>query len=65
LEAVIATVLAWVLLDEHLGVAQVVGGAVVLTGALIAQTSTPKAAAAEPVAASAPVEGEREFTAGG
>ncbi|MBD3009722.1 MULTISPECIES: DMT family transporter [unclassified Streptomyces] len=65
LEAVIATVLAWVLLDERLGVAQVVGGAVVLAGALIAQTSTPKAAAAEPVAASAPVEGEREFTAGG
>ncbi|AEM85185.1 EamA family transporter [Streptomyces violaceusniger] len=65
LEAVIATVLAWVLLDEHLGVAQVVGGVVVLTGALIAQTSTPKAAAAEPVAASAPVEGEREYTAGG
>ncbi|OPF73770.1 EamA family transporter [Streptomyces antioxidans] len=52
LEAVIATVLAWVLLDEHLGVAQVVGGVVVLAGALIAQTSTPKAAAAEPVAAS-------------
>ncbi|GAA1714075.1 EamA family transporter [Streptomyces yatensis] len=65
LEAVIATVLAWVLLDEHLGVAQVVGGVVVLAGALIAQTSTPKGAAAEPVAASAPVEGEREYTAGG
>ncbi|QDL74555.1 EamA family transporter [Streptomyces malaysiensis subsp. malaysiensis] len=65
LEAVIATVLAWVLLDEHLGVAQVVGGAVVLSGALIAQTSTPKAATAEPVAASAPVEEEREFSAGG
>ncbi|GAA0704494.1 EamA family transporter [Streptomyces malaysiensis subsp. malaysiensis] len=65
LEAVIATVLAWVLLDEHLGVAQVVGGAVVLSGALIAQTSTPKAVTAEPVAASAPVEEEREFSAGG
>jgi drug/metabolite transporter (DMT)-like permease len=51
LEAVVATVLAWVLLDEHLGAAQVVGGAVVLGGALIAQTSAPKAAGAEPVAA--------------
>ncbi|MFE2673123.1 EamA family transporter [Streptomyces hygroscopicus] len=65
LEAVIATVLAWVLLAEHLGVAQVVGGVVVLAGALIAQTSTPKAAAAEPVAASVPVAGERELSSGG
>ncbi|MEU8827191.1 EamA family transporter [Streptomyces sp. NPDC048636] len=53
LEAVIATVLAWVLLDEHLGAVQVMGGVVVLAGALIAQTSAPKAASAEPVAASA------------
>ncbi|MET7766168.1 EamA family transporter [Streptomyces sp. NPDC005393] len=62
LEAVIATVLAWVLLDEHLGTVQVVGGVVVLTGALIAQTSAPKAAAAEPVAASGPIpaDGDRE-----
>ncbi|GLV72587.1 MULTISPECIES: EamA family transporter [Streptomyces] len=65
LEAVIATVLAWVLLAEHLGVAQVVGGVVVLAGALIAQTSAPKAAAAEPVAASVPVAGERELSSGG
>jgi drug/metabolite transporter (DMT)-like permease len=42
LEAVVATVLAWVLLDEHLSAPQIVGGAVVLVGALIAQTSTPK-----------------------
>ncbi|MEU4898330.1 EamA family transporter [Streptomyces sp. NPDC044780] len=63
LEAVVATVLAWVLLAEHLGVAQVVGGVVVLAGALIAQTSTPKAAAAEPVAGSVPA--EREVSAGG
>ncbi|MEU5644576.1 EamA family transporter [Streptomyces milbemycinicus] len=52
LEAVVATVLAWVLLDEHLSPPQIVGGVVVLFGAFIAQTSAPKAAAAEPVAGS-------------
>ncbi|MFF7444366.1 DMT family transporter [Streptomyces sp. NPDC008122] len=52
LEAVIATVLAWVLLGEHLGAPQIVGGAVVLVGAFIAQSSTPKAPAAGPVAGS-------------
>ncbi|MER6082034.1 EamA family transporter [Streptomyces sp. NPDC001833] len=41
LEAVVATVLAWVLLGEHLSAPQVVGGAVVLAGAFIAQSSTP------------------------
>jgi drug/metabolite transporter (DMT)-like permease len=50
LEAVIATVLAWVLLGEHLAVPQLVGGAVVLLGAFIAQSATPKApASADPV----------------
>lgn len=39
LEAVVATVSAWVLLGEHLGTPQVVGGLIVLTGALIAQSS--------------------------
>lgn len=39
LEAVIATVLAWVLLGEHLSAPQIVGGAVVLLGAFIAQSS--------------------------
>ncbi|WP_329181403.1 EamA family transporter [Streptomyces sp. NBC_01477] len=39
LEAVVATVLAWVLLAEHLGPAQVTGGALVLAGALVAQTA--------------------------
>ncbi|MFD5035333.1 DMT family transporter [Streptomyces sp. NPDC058220] len=43
LEAVIATVLAWVLLREHLSAPQILGGAVVLIGAFIAQSSTPKA----------------------
>lgn len=52
LEAVVATVLAWVLLGEHLATWQIVGGALVLGGALIAQTSRPVApGTAEPVAA--------------
>ncbi|MEU8682388.1 EamA family transporter [Streptomyces sp. NPDC048611] len=42
LEAVIATVLAWVLLGEHLSAPQIVGGVVVLTGAFIAQSAKPK-----------------------
>ncbi|MFE9453004.1 DMT family transporter [Streptomyces sp. NPDC006739] len=51
LEAVVATVLAWVLLGEHLSAPQVVGGAVVLVGAFIAQSSTPARGSSEPVAA--------------
>ncbi len=50
LEAVIATVLAWVLLGEHLSAPQIVGGAVVLAGAFIAQSSAPAKGSAEPVA---------------
>ncbi|MYT33847.1 MULTISPECIES: EamA family transporter [unclassified Streptomyces] len=42
LEAVIATVLAWVLLGEHLSAPQIAGGAVVLIGAFIAQTAKPQ-----------------------
>ncbi|GEB48160.1 EamA family transporter [Streptomyces cacaoi] len=42
LEAVLATVLAWVLLGERLTGVQLAGGAVVLLGALIAQGATPK-----------------------
>ncbi|MEV8566521.1 EamA family transporter [Streptomyces sp. NPDC051322] len=42
LEAVIATVFAWVLLGEHLSAPQIAGGAVVLLGAFIAQSSAPK-----------------------
>lgn len=41
LEAVIATALAWVVLGEHLSAPQVVGGAIVLVGAFIAQSSAP------------------------
>ncbi|WP_438489187.1 EamA family transporter [Streptomyces sp. S186] len=48
LEAVIATVLAWVLLGEHLSAPQIAGGAVVLTGAFIAQTAKPQSRPAEP-----------------
>ncbi|MFI1412040.1 EamA family transporter [Streptomyces sp. NPDC020707] len=50
LEAVIATVLAWVLLGEHLSAPQIIGGAVVLCGAFIAQTSAPAKGSQTPVA---------------
>ncbi|MGW1888292.1 EamA family transporter [Streptomyces sp. NPDC001970] len=53
LEAVIATVLAWVLLRELLSAPQIFGGAVVLVGAFIAQSSTPKAPS-EPVVGGGP-----------
>ncbi|MFI2435139.1 EamA family transporter [Streptomyces sp. NPDC018693] len=59
LEAVIATVLAWVLLGEHLSAPQIVGGAVVLLGAFIAQSSTPVKGSPEPVAGGTP---ERELS---
>ncbi|UXY26262.1 EamA family transporter [Streptomyces sp. HUAS TT20] len=62
LEAVVATVLAWVLLGEHLSAPQVVGGAVVLVGAFIAQSSTPAKGSADPVASGAP---RRELAARG
>ncbi|EST22907.1 hypothetical protein N566_26295, partial [Streptomycetaceae bacterium MP113-05] len=42
LEAVIATALAWMLLGEHLSAPQILGGLLVLAGALIAQSSAPK-----------------------
>ncbi|MCX5197545.1 DMT family transporter [Streptomyces sp. NBC_00249] len=49
LEAVIATVLAWVLLGEHLSAPQIAGGALVLGGAFIAQSSRPgRQGAADP-----------------
>ncbi|MET7683710.1 EamA family transporter [Streptomyces sp. NPDC005423] len=50
LEAVVATVLAWVLLGEHLSAPQIAGGAVVLAGAFIAQSSAPVKGADGPVA---------------
>jgi drug/metabolite transporter (DMT)-like permease len=62
LEAVVATVLAWVLLGEHLSAPQIVGGAVVLLGAFVAQSSAPAKGSAEPVASGGP---ERELSARG
>ncbi|GHB26661.1 membrane protein [Streptomyces viridiviolaceus] len=62
LEAVIATVLAWVLLGEHLSAPQIIGGAVVLVGAFIAQSSAPAKGAADPVASGGP---ERELSSRG
>ncbi|WP_037761699.1 EamA family transporter [Streptomyces sp. FXJ7.023] len=62
LEAVIATVLAWVLLGEHLSAPQIVGGVVVLAGAFIAQSSTPAKGSADPVASGGP---ERELSGRG
>ncbi|GGV46539.1 EamA family transporter [Streptomyces spectabilis] len=41
LEAVVATVLAWVVLGERLSAPQLAGGALVLVGAFIAQSSAP------------------------
>ncbi|GAA1289064.1 membrane protein [Planotetraspora silvatica] len=40
LEVITGAVIAWVLLGEHLGAAQIVGGLIVLVGALLAQTAT-------------------------
>ncbi|MFE3019732.1 DMT family transporter [Streptomyces sp. NPDC059256] len=42
LEAVVATALAWVMLGEHLALPQILGGSLVLLGALIAQSQAPK-----------------------
>jgi drug/metabolite transporter (DMT)-like permease len=53
LEAVIATVLAWVLLGEHLSAPQIVGGVVVLVGAFVAQSATPVRVVESPVAGAA------------
>lgn len=41
LEPVVATVLAWLLLAEHLGAFQLLGGALVLFGAYLAQRTVP------------------------
>ncbi|MFF1556792.1 DMT family transporter [Streptomyces sp. NPDC058279] len=57
LEAVVATVLAWVLLGEHLSTWQTLGGALVLGGAFIAQSSRPT-----PPAAPEPAAVDREAT---
>ncbi|MEU6232141.1 EamA family transporter [Kitasatospora sp. NPDC047058] len=65
LEAVVATVLAWVLLGEHLGVPQTAGGLLVLAGAFAAQASKPAGAAeARAVDAGAAETGAAEAGAG-
>ena len=61
LEAVVATVLAWVLLGEHLGGPQIAGGLLVLAGAFAAQTSKPAVPTAP--AAGTPAPGARTGTA--
>lgn len=58
LEAVVGAVFAWILLGEHLGLSQVVGGTLVLAGAFVAQTLAPGAEPA-PVAEPLP-EPQRE-----
>ncbi|MFC4587441.1 EamA family transporter [Sphaerisporangium corydalis] len=40
LEVVTGAIVAWFLLGEHLGAAQITGGVIVLAGALLAQTAT-------------------------
>ncbi len=62
LEAVIATVLAWVLLGEHLSAPQIAGGVIVLVGAFIAQSSAPAKGSDRPVASGGP---ERELSTPG
>ncbi|GAA2255254.1 EamA family transporter [Streptomyces amakusaensis] len=54
LEAVVATVLAWVLLREHLSLPQILGGSLVLVGAFIAQSRAPKNPSPVPVASGTP-----------
>ncbi|MER7669208.1 EamA family transporter [Kitasatospora sp. NPDC096128] len=65
LEAVVATVLAWVLLGEHLGLPQVAGGLLVLAGAFVAQTSRPPAAKPAEAGAAAGTVDAGTVTAGG
>lgn len=50
LEAVVGTVFAWILLGEHLGVPQIVGGTLVLAGAFVAQTTGQSGGRSKPVA---------------
>ncbi|APU39293.1 MULTISPECIES: EamA family transporter [unclassified Streptomyces] len=58
LEAVVATVLAWILLGEHLSTWQIAGGALVLGGAFIAQSSRQARQTPQPAAEPVPVDRE-------
>ena len=62
LEAVVATVLAWILLGEHLSTWQIVGGGLVLGGAFIAQSSRSRPAPPTPPAAADRAVPDRETT---
>ncbi|MEU9254196.1 EamA family transporter [Streptomyces sp. NPDC048270] len=62
LEAVVATVLAWILLGEHLSTWQIVGGGLVLGGAFIAQSSRPAPALAPVPVGAGPAVVDRETT---
>lgn len=62
LEAVVATVLAWLLLAEHLAVWQVIGGVMVLLGAFVAQLAP---AVTAPAPGPEGAEDSREGGAGG
>ncbi|GAA4597287.1 EamA family transporter [Planotetraspora phitsanulokensis] len=53
LEVIAGAVIAWILLGEHLGAAQIVGGLIVLAGALLAQSATVRLAPEAPEAAEA------------
>jgi drug/metabolite transporter (DMT)-like permease len=50
LEVITGAVIAWILLGERLGTAQIIGGVVVLAGALVAQTATARLSAGQDVA---------------
>lgn len=54
LEVIAGAVVAWLLLGQALGVSQVIGGLIVLTGALLAQTATAARQEAVPVPAAVP-----------
>ncbi|MDX3151442.1 DMT family transporter, partial [Streptomyces scabiei] len=62
LEAVVATVLAWVLLGEHLSAPQILGGAVVLVGAFVAQRSAVGETVSRPPAGAVEEEAEPELS---
>ncbi|MDO0928736.1 EamA family transporter [Streptomyces sp. TG1A-8] len=62
LEAVVATVLAWVLLGERLSAPQIAGGAVVLLGAFIAQSSSPAGSPTGPASGDGGGGGERKLS---
>ncbi|QDQ10312.1 EamA family transporter [Streptomyces spectabilis] len=59
LEAVVATVLAWVMLGERLSAPQLAGGALVLVGAFIAQSSAPVKPSSDGTAGAVPESEQR------